>query len=99
MELFKSLETRTKLFNDPFKHFEINQPLTQSAIDEICHAELADHRKQNWNYDVTRELDGGARTCQEGITAGWKAKKLRCNDCKEHSNKLTTRRKLRSQAE
>ena len=29
MELFKSLETRTKLFKDPFKHFEINQPLTQ----------------------------------------------------------------------
>ena len=27
MELFKSLESRTKSFNDPFKHFEINQPL------------------------------------------------------------------------
>ena len=36
MELFKSLEKRTKLFSDPFKHFEINQMLTQSAIDEIC---------------------------------------------------------------
>ena len=32
MELFKSLETRTKLFNDPFKHFEINQPLTQKLL-------------------------------------------------------------------
>ena len=36
MELFKSLEKRTKLFSDPFKHFEINQPLTQNAIDEIA---------------------------------------------------------------
>ena len=38
MELFKSLETRTKLFTNPFKHFEINEPLTQNAIDEICNA-------------------------------------------------------------
>ena len=52
MELYKSLETRTKLFNNPFKHFEINQPLTQSAINEICNAEIADPRKQNLNYDV-----------------------------------------------
>ena len=34
MELFKSLENRTKSFNDPFKHFEINQPLTNEAIKE-----------------------------------------------------------------
>ena len=59
MELYKSLETRTKLFNNPFKHFEINQPLTQSAINEICNAEIADPRKQNLNYDGTRALDGG----------------------------------------
>ena len=46
MELFKSLETRTKLFKDPFKHFEINQPLTQKAINEICNAEIADPKKK-----------------------------------------------------
>ena len=46
MELFKSLESRTKSFNDPFKHFEINQPLTQDAIDEICKAEIVDPRKK-----------------------------------------------------
>ena len=38
MELFKSLESRTKSFNDPFKHFEINQPLTTDAIKEISKA-------------------------------------------------------------
>ena len=59
MELFKSLETRTKLFRNPFKHFEINQPLTQSAIDEISNAEIADPKKQNLKYDGTRALDGG----------------------------------------
>ena len=46
MELFKSLETRTKLFSDPFKHFEINEPLTKSAIDEIFNADIADPRKR-----------------------------------------------------
>ena len=59
MELFKSLQTRTKQFNDPFKHFEINEPLTGTAIKEICNAEIADPRKQNLNYDGTRALDGG----------------------------------------
>ena len=49
MELFKSLESKTKLFTDPFKHFEINEPLTQNAIDEICSAKIADPKKQNWN--------------------------------------------------
>ena len=28
MELFKSLENKTKSFNDPFNHFELNEPLT-----------------------------------------------------------------------
>ena len=59
MELFKSLETRTKLFSDPFKHFEINEPLTNEAIKEISIAEIADPRKQNLNYDGTRAIDGG----------------------------------------
>ena len=75
MELFKSLENRTKLFSDPFKHFEINEPLTQNAIDEICNAEIADPRKQNLNYDGTRALDGGEGAFRAGIKDGGKAKK------------------------
>ena len=46
MELFKSLESRTKSFNDPFKHFEINQPLTKEAIEEISNAEIVDLKKK-----------------------------------------------------
>ena len=76
MELFKSLETRTKLFSDPFKHFEINEPLTKSAIDEIFNADIADPRKQNLNYDGTRALDGGGGAFREGIKDGGKAKNL-----------------------
>ena len=66
MELFRSLETKTKLFTDPFKHFEINEPLTQNAIDEICSADIADPRKQNLNYDGTRALDGGEGAFRAG---------------------------------
>ena len=47
MELFKSLESRTKSYNDPFKHFEINQPLTADAIKEISNANIVDPKKEN----------------------------------------------------
>ena len=77
MELFKSLETRIKLFKDPFKHFEINEPLTDKAIDEICNAKIADPKQQNLNYDGTRALDGGEGTFRAGIKDGGKAKKIR----------------------
>ena len=43
MELFKSLENKTKSFSDPFDHFEINQPLTEKAIKEISEANVPDH--------------------------------------------------------
>ena len=88
MELFKSLEKKTKLFNDPFKHFEINEPLTQSAIDEISLAEIADPRKQNLKYDGTRALDGGEGAFRAGIKDGGKAKKFRCYVTKENSDQF-----------
>ena len=46
MELFKSLENKIKSFNDPFKHFEINEPLTNNAIKEISDAEVIDPKKE-----------------------------------------------------
>ena len=49
MELFKSLESRTKSFNDPFKHFEINLPLTNEAIKEISEADVPDPAQENLN--------------------------------------------------
>ena len=50
MELFKSLETKTKLFTDPFEHFEIDQPLTVSAVEEISKANVVDPKEENLNY-------------------------------------------------
>ena len=78
MELFKSLESRTKSFDDPFKHFEINQPLTIEAIKEISNANIVDPKKENLNYDGTRALDGGDGAFRSGIKDGGKAKKIRC---------------------
>ena len=88
MELFKSLERRTKSFNDPFKHFEINQPLTNEAIKEISNANIADPKKENLNYDGTRALDGGDGAFRSGIKDGGKAKKLRCYVTKENANEF-----------
>ena len=75
MELYKSLLNKTKLFETPFKHFELNEPLTNEAIKEICEAEVLDPRKENLNYDGTRALDGGEGAFREGIKGGGKAKK------------------------
>ena len=88
MELFKSLESRTKSFNDPFKHFEINQPLTSEAIKEISNANIADPKKENLIYDGTRALDGGDGAFRSGIKDGGKAKKLRCYVTKENASQF-----------
>ena len=54
MELFKSLKSRTKSFNDPFKHFEINQPLTIDAIKEISNAVRGlNNLKQTYVDDIS----------------------------------------------
>ncbi len=85
MELFKSLQNKTKLSEVPFKHFELSEPLTNEAIQEIRKADIADPRKENLNYDGTRALDGGKGAFREGIKDGGKAKKLRCYVTKENS--------------
>ena len=94
MELFKSLETKTKNFSHPFQHFEINGPLTEEAIKEISNAEIADPRNENLKYDGTRALDGGDGAFRSGIKDGGKAKKLRCYVTKENSNQFPNLTKL-----
>ena len=88
MELFKSLENKTKSFSDPFDHFEINEPLTESAIKEISEADVLDPKKENLNYDGTRALDGGDGAFRSGIKDGGKAKKIRCYVTKENANRF-----------
>ena len=88
MELFKSLKDKTKLYEFPFKHFELNEPLTNEAINEICEAAIADPKAEKLNYDGTRASDGGEGAFRSGIKDGGKAKKIRCYVTKENSNKF-----------
>ena len=88
MELFKSLENKIKLFKTPFEHFEINDPLKEQAIREICEADIPDPKEEKLNYDGTRALDGGEGAYRSGIKDGGKAKKIRCYVTKDNSNQF-----------
>ncbi len=88
MELLNSLKNKTKSYEDPFRHFELNEPLTNEAIQEIYKADIVDPKKENLNYDGTRALDGGEGAFRAGIKNGGKANKIRCYVTKENSNKF-----------
>tara|TARA_B100000401_G_C52668487_1_gene653618 strand:+ start:74 stop:739 length:666 start_codon:yes stop_codon:yes gene_type:complete len=94
MELLKALKNQTKSHSVPFKHWEMNQPLSQEAIKEICDAEIIDPRKENLSYDGTRAIDGGEGAFRKGIQDGGKAKKIRCYVTKENSKSFPHLTKL-----
>ena len=85
MELFNSLKSRLENYDKPFKHWAVNQPLTELAIKEICNADIVNPMKEGLEYDVTRAIDGGEGKFREGIKAGGKAKKYRCFVTQENS--------------
>ena len=78
MEFLNSLKQRSKHYNSPFNHWELNEPLTEEAINEICKTEIVDLTKMNIKYDGTRAIDGGEGQFREGIQSGGKAIKFRC---------------------
>ena len=78
MEFLNSLKKRSKHYNSPFDHWEINKPLTEEAIQEICKTEIVDLAKINIHYDGTRAIDGGEGKFRKGISSGGKAIKFRC---------------------
>ena len=88
MELLKSLTNKTKSYESPFKHYELNEPLTNEAIKEICETDIVDPKNKNLNYDGTRALDGGEGAFRSGIKDGGKANKIRCYVTKENSNQF-----------
>ena len=49
MEFLNSLKHKSKHYNSPFSHWELNEPLTQEAIKEICKTEIMDLIKMNIN--------------------------------------------------
>ena len=85
MEFLNSLKKRSKFYDSPFDHWELNQPLTKEAIKEIGNAEIVDLRKIKLNYDGTRAIDGGEGKFRDGISSGGKALKFRCFIEKDNS--------------
>ena len=45
MEFLNSLKNRSKHYDFPFSHWELNDPLTKEAINEICKTEITDLNK------------------------------------------------------
>ena len=78
MSFLKSLLNNSKKFNDPFTHWELNQPLTDTAIQEISNADISNPKDHNLQYDGTRAIDGGEGKFREGIASGGQALKFRC---------------------
>ena len=78
MSFLNSIEKKSKKFEIPFIHWELNQPLTEGQVNEIVNADVANPIEHNLNYDGTRAIDGGEGKFREGISDGGKALKFRC---------------------
>ena len=85
MTFFNSILNNSKEHQDPFKHWELNEPLSEEAITEIANADMPDLNKLDLQYDGTRAIDGGTAEFRKGITSGGKAIKFRCFITKENS--------------
>jgi len=100
MEFLSSLKERLKHHTSPFDHWELNRPLTQEAINEICKTEIVDFTKMKINYDGTRAIDGGEGKFRAGISDGGKALKFRCfvgkNNSKDYPHLTNLIEELRS---
>ena len=78
MSFLNSIEKKSKKFESPFIHWELNEPLTEEQVNEIVNADIANPTEYNLNYDGTRAIDGGEGKFREGISDGGKALKFRC---------------------
>ena len=85
MSFINSLNNKSKQFELPFKHWELSEPLTTEAINEIIKADIANPNELKLEYDGTRAIDGGEGKFREGISTGGKALKFRCFVTKENS--------------
>ena len=85
MTFFNSINSKSKQFETPFKHWELNEPLSAEAIKEIINADIANPNEHKLEYDGTRAIDGGEGKFREGITSGGEALKFRCFVTKENS--------------
>jgi len=85
MSFLNSLTSNSNKFDKPFPHWELNNPLSEDAINEIIKADIANPNEHKLEYDGTRAIDGGEGKFREGISSGGKALKSRCFVTKENS--------------
>ena len=85
MTFLNSLLNDSKEHNNPFKHWELNNPLSNEAIEEIVGADIPNVIEHNLSYDGTRAIDGGAPEFRKGIESGGKAIKFRCFITKDNA--------------
>ena len=88
MSFLNSVLNQSKKYEEPFQHWELNQPLTEEQVKEIVKADIANPSEHNLNYDGTRAIDGGEGEFRKGISDGGKALKFRCFITKENSNEF-----------
>ena len=88
MTFLNSLTNNSKEHNEPFKHWELNEPLSNEAISEIINADIPNVAEHNLTYDGTRAIDGGAPEFRKGITSGGKAIKFRCFVTKQNADQF-----------
>jgi len=86
MSFLNSVLNQSTKYEEPFSHWELNQPLTEEQVKEIVNADIANPSEHDLNYDGTRAIDGGEGEFREGISDGGKALKFRCFITKENSN-------------
>ena len=77
MKFLNSLKNKSKHYESPFSHWELNEPLNKESIEEICKTEIVDLSKIDIKYDGTRAIDGGEGIFRKGKTNGGKAIKFR----------------------
>ena len=94
MSFLNSVINNSKKFEDPFIHWELNEPLTNEATEEIAKADIPNPVKHNLFYDGTRAIDGGEGSFREGISSGGEALKFRCFINKENSKNFPHLTKL-----
>ena len=88
MSFLNSVLNNSKKFENPFSHWELNEPLTNNQIEEIVKADIANPIEHDLNYDGTRAIDGGVGKFRQGISHGGKALKFRCFITKKNSNEF-----------
>ena len=94
MTFLNSLLNNSKEHEYPFKHWELNEPLSNEAIQEIIKADIPNVTDHNLNYDGTRAIDGGAPEFRKGIASGGKAIKFRCFITKDNAKQFPEMFKL-----